>query len=68
MNSAILRFTKLDNELAQVPADPVLPLAPAALPGPLFFPNPACTGLELRDTTPAAFASNEYGFGKCALL
>jgi hypothetical protein len=35
---------------------------------PLFFPNPACTGLELRDTTPAAFASNEYGFGKCVLL
>jgi len=32
----------------------------------VFFPNLARAGLELRNTVPGGFASNDYGFWKCA--
>jgi len=32
----------------------------------VFFPNPAHNGLELRNTIPDGFASNDYVFGKFA--
>jgi len=50
----------------QVPSVPVLPLAPQLTRDALFFPNPGHCRVRIEAHYPAAFASNGYGFGKCA--
>ena len=66
VNLSVLRgYLSLPN-LTISPSVPVLSGTAGQMPSAVFFPNLPLTALELRNTIPGGFASNDYVFGKCA--